>query len=137
MPQKRLTQIARRFVGTDEFNSLKLLVTEDEERKSAHAELAKQMKMLKEKILEFGSAGDNLGSDVNDIRRELRQKATMTRLEQVEIHLHDYATKDDFRRLRSAQESYTTIENFSKNRIAQDRINNQFEDKLSTLVSKA
>ena len=41
MPQKRLTQIARRFVGTDEFNSLKLLVTEDEERKSAHVELAK------------------------------------------------------------------------------------------------
>ena len=137
MPQKRLTQIARRFIAHDEFNKFKLLVTNDEERKNAHIDLAKELKTLERKISEISQGGTNMESDISEMRRELRKKATQTRLEQVEIHLLDYATKDDLRRLRSAQESYTPLESFNKSRLAQDHINNDLDNKLSSLVTKA
>ena len=73
---------------------------------------------------------------IADIRRDMRQKATLNRLEQVEIHLHDYATKEELRRCRSLLESYTSLESFNKNRMAQDHFNNELRDKMTTLVSQ-
>ena len=51
--------------------------------------------------------------------------------------MHDYATKDDMRRVRSTLESYTSLDSFNKTRMAQDHVNNEFRQKLTTLVTKA
>ena len=60
----------------------------------------------------------NLETDLVGIRNDLRTRATLTRLEQVEISLGDFATKSDFAKLLGKLEAYTTLESFNKMRIA-------------------
>ena len=60
----------------------------------------------------------NLENDLVGIRNDLRTRATLTRLEQVEITLNDFATKTDFAKVLGKLEAYTTLESFNKMRIA-------------------
>lgn len=63
----------------------------------------------------------NMENDLSGLRGEMRYKATNNRVDQIELHLHDYSTKEDFNRIRNQLESYTTLENFNKMRVSQER----------------
>lgn len=63
----------------------------------------------------------NMENDLSGLRSEMRYKATNNRVDQIELHLHDYSTKEDFNRIRNQLESYTTLENFNKMRVSQER----------------
>ena len=41
------------------------------------------------------------------------------------------------RRVRSTLESYTSLDSFNKSRMAQDSVNTEIRNKLTTLVTKA
>ena len=54
------------------------------------------------------------------MRGDLRNKATVNKVDQVEMQLPDFATKLDFQKIINKLESYTTLESFNKSRIKQD-----------------
>ena len=54
------------------------------------------------------------------MRGDLRNKATVNKVDQVEMQLPDFATKLDFQKIINKLESYTTLESFNKSRIKQE-----------------
>ena len=54
------------------------------------------------------------------MRGYLRNKATVNKVDQVEMQLPDFATKLDFQKIINKLESYTTLESFNKSRIKQE-----------------
>ena len=57
------------------------MVTNDEERKTAHQDLAKQMAKLEKKLGDLASAGSEMEDKLARHDREMRNKATMHRVE--------------------------------------------------------
>ena len=80
--------------------------------------MTKQIRQIFAKMQEIDQSQMNLETDLIGIRNDLRTKATMTKLEQVEITLTDFATKSDFAKVLGKLEAYTTLESFNKMRIA-------------------
>ena len=66
---------------------------------------------------------------------ELRQKANINRVEQIEIMLHDYATKIEFNQIKSQLEAYTTLDVFHKNRMAVEYEFEKITETMKTLVT--
>lgn len=80
--------------------------------------MTKQIRQIFAKMQEIDQSQMNLETDLVGIRNDLRTRATLTRLEQVEISLGDFATKSDFAKVLGKLEAYTTLESFNKMRIA-------------------
>ena len=80
--------------------------------------MTKQIRQIFAKMQEIDQSQLNLETDLVGIRNDLRTRATLTRLEQVEISLGDFATKSDFAKVLGKLEAYTTLESFNKMRIA-------------------
>lgn len=80
--------------------------------------MTKQIRQIFAKMQEIDQSQMNLETDLVAIRTDLRTRATLTRLEQVEISLGDFATKSDFAKVLGKLEAYTTLESFNKMRIA-------------------
>ena len=57
------------------------MITNDEERKTAHQDLAKQMAKLEKKLGDLASAGSEMEDKLARHDREMRNKATMHRVE--------------------------------------------------------
>jgi len=72
LTQKRIQQIGRRFVALDDFNTFKIQVNNDEERKNAQQDMSKQIKQIQAKMQDMDSASLNLENDLSQVRTELR-----------------------------------------------------------------
>ena len=55
-------------------------------------------------------------------------------MEQIEIQMTDFATKNDFGKILNKLEAYTTLESFNKNRMSSERENQQLSERVMTLV---
>ena len=78
----------------------------------------------------------NLETDLSNVRQDLRSKAATSKLEQIELSLADFSTKNDFLKLLNKFESYTTLDSFNKMRIAQEREHQDFKIRISGLVER-
>lgn len=47
----------------------------------------------------------------------------MSKLEQIELTMTDFATKNDFTKIFNKLEAYTTLDSFNKMRITAERLN--------------
>ena len=65
----------------------------------------------------------------------MRQKATVSALEQVEINVSDCATKVEFSKILNRLESYTTLESFNKSRISQEKNNENFLTRIESMAT--
>ena len=109
--------IERRFITKDEFNKFKAVIAADEERKSAHQDITKQVRQLFSKMQDMDASQLNLENDLGNVRVEMRNKANLTRVEQIEVSMSDFAGKTDIQKIINKLESYTTLESFNKTRI--------------------
>jgi len=73
---------------------------------------------------------------LGNIRTELRGKASVNRVDQVEVCLTDFVTKEQLTKTSNRLESYTTLENFNKSRIAQERLNNEWKARFENIVTQ-
>ncbi len=71
------------------------------------------------------------------MRVELRSKATVNKVDHLEMSLVDFATKVDFSKVLNKLESYTTLESFNKSRIKQESAEQDLKRGMSELVTKS
>ena len=128
--------IERRFITKDEFNKFKAVIAADEERKSAHQDITKQVRQLFSKMQDMDASQLNLENDLGNVRVEMRNKANLTRVEQIEVSMSDFAGKTDIQKIINKLESYTTLESFNKTRINQEKQNHEMQNSLVNLVAK-
>ena len=66
----------------------------------------------------------------------MRNKASTTKVEQMEMQMQDFASKVDFGRLLNKLEAYCTLESFNKMRINAEREYQDLCNKVTLLVPK-
>lgn len=85
MPTLRIQQLERRFITKDEFTKLKFEFSQDDERSKVTSDLTKQIRSLSQKITEFETIMGNNETEFGTIRMELRSRASITKVEQMEL----------------------------------------------------
>ena len=130
MPKQRVIQIERRFATKDDVQKLKVEISQDETRVKQHEEMQKQMRNLTTKINDIETSLSQFDTENGTLRQELRQKASTTKTEQIEMQMMDFATKNDFGKILNKLEAYTTLESFNKMRISAEREHAEIEQKV-------
>lgn len=88
------------------------------------------MRNLTARFSDIEATLGQLDTDNGTLRQEIRSKASMTKTEQIEMQMVDFATKTDFGRIINKLEAYTTLESFNKMRINAEREHAELESKV-------